>query len=274
MSATLPASPPDLKCACAELWAHPVAQLLAGPALRPGGRALTKRILDRLELTSGVRALDVGSGTGATLVELSDRGAAGIGVDYSAALAGLAHDAAPVAIGDGEALPFATGAFDAVLAECVLSALPDKHVALSEVRRVLRTQGRFVLTDMVVDGEFPEPLRSVAAWAACIGGACTIDEYGALLAAHGFSTTWRIDAGPELRALVDQAQRRLAMLRGADMVGMVRVTDDVFADTLTALGVPLTADAVVQLADLVFDQVRLAVAGGRLGYVALIAVRR
>jgi SAM-dependent methyltransferase len=253
------------------LWAHPVAQLLAGPALRPGGRALTNRILDRLELGPRARVLDVGSGTGATLDELAARGVAGVGVDYSDTLAALAHDAAPVAIGDGESLPFAADAFDAVLAECVLSALPDKHAALTEVRRVLRAGGRFVLTDMVVNGEFPEPLRSVAAWAACIGGACSVDEYGALLDAHGFVTSWRIDAGMELRALVDQAQRRLAMLRGAMAVGVVRVTDDVFADALTALGVPLTADAVVGLADLLFDQVRVAVADGRLGYVALTA---
>ena len=271
VTATLPGTPPELKCACAELWAHPVAQLLAGPALRPGGRMLTSQILDRLRLARGARVLDVGSGTGATLSELRRRGIVAIGVDYSTDLVTLARDEAPVVQGDGEVLPFATTGFDGVFSECVLSALPDKHAALSEARRVLVPGGTLVVTDMVVNGPFPEPLRTVAAWAACIGGAHSTNEYVALLDAHGFVPYWQDDATAHLVALVDQAERRLAMLQGAMAVGIVSATDDVFGTLLAGLGAPLTSEGIAQLANVLFSQVRNAIANEQLGYVAMIA---
>lgn len=43
-----------------------------------------------------------------------------------------------VVIGDGEELPFATGAFDAVVSTLVLCSVGDMRAVLSEVRRVLR----------------------------------------------------------------------------------------------------------------------------------------
>lgn len=64
----LPSTPPgldafDVKCRCADLWAHPLVRLLAGDAFRPGGVGLTAELVGRLRLDGGARVLDVGCGT-------------------------------------------------------------------------------------------------------------------------------------------------------------------------------------------------------------------
>jgi arsenite methyltransferase len=267
-----PAPPAALKCACADLWSHPLAQLLAGPTLRPGGRALTRTLIERLDLAPGARALDIGSGTGATLEELSGAGAQAFGVDYSATLAAQAGDVGRVALGDAEALPFADGAFAAVFVECVLSAVPDKAIALRECRRVLDVGGRLAVSDMTVSGEFPEPLHTVAVWAACVGGATSCEGNVELLGDAGFRIELVTDQSPTLGALVDQAERRLAMLRGALGLGLLEQGGDLLGNELARYGLPTSAGGLTALADLVFAQVRRSIDDGALGYAAFVAV--
>jgi arsenite methyltransferase len=260
-----------LKCACADLWSHPFAQLLAGPTLRPGGRELTRRLLGTLGLPAGARVLDVGSGTGASLHEIEEHQWCAFGVDYSRGLAVQAADHAPVAVGDAELLPFAPGSFAAVLVECVMSALPDKHAALGEIRRVLTGGGALVLTDVTVEGRLPEPLHSLASWVACVGGACSTDGYDALLDAHDFTINVQEDAAPALATLVDQTERRFALLQGAMGVGLVDDAWTRFGAAFEPLH-PSFLEALPELAASLFAQIREAMARGELGYVAITAV--
>jgi SAM-dependent methyltransferase len=228
-------------------------------------------LIDRLRLADGARALDVGSGTGATLAELASVGARAFGIDYSAALAAQAADAGPLTLGDAETLPFADEVFDAVFIECVLSAVPDKPAALRECRRVLASDGRLVLTDMTVSGEFPEPLRTLAAWAACVGGASSADGYIELLHGCGFTIELAEDQNPALQNLVDQAERRLAMLRGALGAGLLDQAEDLISSELAKYGLPTSPDGLAALTDVMFAQIRVAIGRGDLGYAAFIA---
>src|SRR5215218_6943296 len=82
-----PDDPGALKCQCAAVWSNPAAQLLLGPALRPGGAALTTRLLSGCRLRPGAVIVDVGCGPGATLDAITASGHHGVGVDYSTALA-------------------------------------------------------------------------------------------------------------------------------------------------------------------------------------------
>jgi ubiquinone/menaquinone biosynthesis C-methylase UbiE len=52
-------------------------------------------------------------------------------------------------LGDAEALEFADESFDKVVCTFGLCTIPDDRRAVSEVRRVLRTGGRFVLAEHV-----------------------------------------------------------------------------------------------------------------------------
>lgn len=58
-----------------------------------------------------------------------------------------------------ERLPFADGAFDAVVATFVLCSVTDQARALAEIRRVLRPGGRFVFLEHVAAEGRPRRLR-------------------------------------------------------------------------------------------------------------------
>lgn len=272
-----PGKPADVKSCCGDLWSHPAVQLLAGDAFRPGGTSLTARLVESLGLAGDATALDIGSGTGATLGWLADAGMTPFGIDVSAALANEAASTAagPVTRSDAEQLPFATASFDLVLAECVMSVLPDKRTALAEVRRVLRPGGHLVVSDVAVAGSLPAELDSLLGWIACASGALSSDGWVALLAEAGFAVTVTGDHRRDIDDLVAQARRRLAMLQGAVAAGIVppglELTPlpgfDIVAPDVAALPI---GDA-LKLGQDVLGRVSAAIADKTIGYVSLLA---
>jgi len=92
------------------------------------------------------RILDVGCGTGANLQMLSQFGAAeGVDVSTEALDFCRARGLARVKQGAAESLPFEDASFDLVTGLDVVEHLDDDIVGLSEMRRVLRPDGRAVL---------------------------------------------------------------------------------------------------------------------------------
>lgn len=76
---------------------------------------------------------------------------------------------------------------DVVVSNCVLNLLPRKDRIFHEIRRVLRPGGRFCVSDIVIDGEFPRGfIYEAALYAGCIATAIGRDEYLAEIAAAGF----------------------------------------------------------------------------------------
>jgi len=267
------ASADMLKCSCAAVWAHPAARLLFGDALHPGGRELTAALVDRCELASSDRVLDVGSGTGVTLAVLRERGMRAIGVDYSATLADLAADSASVTVGDAELLPLATGAFDAVVVECVLSTLPDKDAAVAEMRRVLRSGGRFAMSDVLVTGPLPDPLDSLLGWMACTAGALGRTGYKDLVESRGFEVVEVFEHPSAVRTLVAKARRRVALLHAAARVGVVPGAEELIgADLAMVVSAVAGAGNLDALAQRVLSQAAAAVDDGVLSYTSLVAL--
>ena len=258
------------------MWSHPAAQLLLGPALRPGGAALTNRLLSGCGLRPGAVVVDVGCGPGATLETIAAGGHRGVGVDYSPALArAAAAPGAPTVVGDAERLPISDGAVDAVVIECVLSAVPDKPAALDEARRVLRPDGALILTDMTLAAPFPEPLNTALAWIACAAGALSAGGYVDLLDAHGFTITATEDRSIDLAAMVARARRRLALFRGAAGVGLLPPLEDFIGPELTALAATVLGHTDLdEGARHILAQVGDAVTDDAMGYVAITATRR
>ena len=81
---------------------------------------------------------------------------------------------------------------------------------LREAYRVLNPGGRFAVSDIVLRGDLPEPVRrSVALWTGCVSGALHEDEYRGLLAAAGFRDIsiepTRVYNAEGVRALLDSA---------------------------------------------------------------------
>jgi arsenite methyltransferase len=89
--------------------------------------------------------------------------------------------------GEIEAVPLPDAAVDVVISNCVINLSADKRKVLSEAFRVLRPGARFAVSDIVLRGELPEPLRrSFELWAGCVAGALQEPEYRRLLDEVGF----------------------------------------------------------------------------------------
>jgi len=101
-------------------------------------KALLGGVLGLLEPPGSL--LEVGCGTGHFTRWLAGRGWQVVGVDHSAPMLAQARAGGdqPLALGDGLALPFPSGSFDAVALITVLEFLPAAEAALAEAWRVAR----------------------------------------------------------------------------------------------------------------------------------------
>lgn len=119
---------------------------------------LVRRALD--DVPSGGRVLEIGFGPGRLHVELARRADLCAGLDLAWGMcrftrrrlrrAGLTSR---VMQGSAFALPYAAGAFDAVVSTFALSGLPDGAAALREMARVTGVGGRVVLVDIGLPGD-------------------------------------------------------------------------------------------------------------------------
>ena len=120
-------------------------------------RPLFDAVLDAAAVDPGMAVLDVGCGSGLTLVLAAERGAVPSGVDISPGLLAIARDRLPRADlreADMESLPFGDAAFDAVTGVNAFQFAGDPRQALREAARVTRPGGR------VVASLFAAPERS------------------------------------------------------------------------------------------------------------------
>ena len=106
-------------------------------------------LLDAVEVKPGARLLDVACGPGFIAGAAAQRGAAVVGLDFSAAMIAQARGRLPRLTfqeGDAEALPFEAASFDAVVMNFGLLHLSRPDTALAEAFRVLRPGGRYAFT--------------------------------------------------------------------------------------------------------------------------------
>jgi len=168
-------------------------------------------MMELLAPRDGMRVLDVGSGSGETVLLIAEKVAPtgrAVGVDFLEEAVSLAQGKAKEAglssvtefrVSDAENLPFEDGAFDAVISECVVCLVPDKQRALDEKVRVLKHGGRVIMHDVVSRAEMPEAVRSdPSLYCQCIGGAVTIDEYRAIMEKAGLTDIKVIDCTEEV----------------------------------------------------------------------------
>jgi len=94
------------------------------------------------------RVLEVGCGDGIHFEVLGRQGVSWVGCDLSPLAIGLARErglAEALVVADAEALPFAPGSFQGVLAVSVLEHLPDPGRAIDAMIEVLAPKGRLLL---------------------------------------------------------------------------------------------------------------------------------
>lgn len=106
-------------------------------------------LLEAAEISPGQNVLDVACGPGHLAAAASARGAVAQGLDFSAAMVGIARTLHPeivVTEGDAEDMPYADGTFDAVVSSFGIHHVPRPQRALAECRRVLKPGGRLAFT--------------------------------------------------------------------------------------------------------------------------------
>jgi ubiquinone/menaquinone biosynthesis C-methylase UbiE len=127
------------------MWAEAAAyQQFMGRWSRP----VAQQFVTWLNVPTGSRWLDVGSGTGEltrAILETADP-AAVLGVDLSASFVDFARNQvgdgrARFEVGDAQALPVESAAFDVVVSGLVLNFVPDHDKAVSEMARAARQGG-------------------------------------------------------------------------------------------------------------------------------------
>jgi SAM-dependent methyltransferase len=118
---------------------------------------------DRLGVRPGDRLLDLGAGAGRHAFQAMKRGAQVTALDTDAGeikdVSWMMRDLATAdpavsrsggrgtaLVGDALLLPFATGAFDRVIAAEVLEHIPDDRIAMAELSRVMRPGGTMAVT--------------------------------------------------------------------------------------------------------------------------------
>ena len=134
-------------------WA-PVYDLVFGAVFRRG-RNIAIQAADRV----GGRVLEVGVGTGISLPSYSKRCKL-YGIDISEGLLAKARERASkldnveaIAVMDAEALKFEDGEFDVVVAQYVITAVPNPERALDEFARTVRRGGEIIITTRIGAGK-------------------------------------------------------------------------------------------------------------------------
>jgi len=147
-------------------------------------------------LRPGIAVLEIGCGHGTLVHRLSAKGLDVIGVETSTtriAEGRALYGALPIEQVSGTALPFADEQFDLVLSFDVLEHIPDTDRHLSEVRRVLKPGGWYLLqTPNKWTNSVFETIRwrSLSKWRA---DHCSLHSYRQLrrrLARFGFETSF------------------------------------------------------------------------------------
>lgn len=142
--------------------------------------------------------IDLGSGAGNDcFIARAQTGETGkvIGIDFTEAMIAkaranadkLGYNNVEFRQGDIEQMPVGGGVADVVVSNCVLNLVPNKRNVVKEIFRVLKTNGHFSISDIVLVGTLPHNLQSAAEmYAGCVSGAIQKEEYLQIIADAGF----------------------------------------------------------------------------------------
>ena len=266
-------TPGAVLACCSGLYTNPLAELLIGDSLHPGGLASTRRLLQASGLGPGARLLDAGCGLGASArLAADDFGLTVDAVDASVDAIALAEARSVPGrirwhLAELSRLPFEADTFDAVLAECVLSTT-ERAGVLRELARVIEPGGVLTMSDVEVDANAVPALAGhrLLGAALCVTDAWRPGELEMSLPQAGFRLERRWDLTPSIMALVDRAEARigLATIAARDMgLDLAALAGSAAAKAGTGLDAALAHEAA--------EDVRAAVRRGQLRYFGITA---
>ena len=176
-------------------------------------------------LKEGETVLDLGSGGGIDAFLAAKKvGETGnvIGVDMTKEMVQKAktnaqkHDYKNVEfrLGEIENLPVDDNSVDVIISNCVINLSPNKEKVFSEAYRVLKPNGRILISDIVTEGDLPEEIKkNISAWTSCVSGALEKSQYLDLIKEAGFKSVdivseamFNVDLSKELKGKITSVQ--------------------------------------------------------------------
>ncbi|MCX6146868.1 MAG: arsenite methyltransferase [Candidatus Kapabacteria bacterium] len=150
-------------------------------------------------IKEGDTVVDLGSGAGNDcFVARAITGETGkvIGIDMTEAMIDKARENSEklgfnnveFRFGEIEKIPIASNRVDVVVSNCVLNLVPNKPKAFSEMFRIIKPNGHFSVSDVVLKGNLPKGVKEASEmYAGCVSGAMQIEDYLKGLADAGFT---------------------------------------------------------------------------------------
>lgn len=149
-------------------------------------------------IKKGDTVIDLGSGAGNDcFIARTQTGETGkvIGIDFTSTMVDKARVNAEklnlnnveFRLGDIENMPVTSNTADVVVSNCVLNLVPNKKAVFQDIFRVLKPEGHFSISDIVLTGELPEKIKSAAEmYAGCVASAIDKHEYLGYIKEVGF----------------------------------------------------------------------------------------
>jgi ubiquinone/menaquinone biosynthesis C-methylase UbiE len=105
-----------------------------------------------------------------------------------------------------EETPLPDGIADVVISNGVVNLATDKSKVFGEASRLLKSGGRFAISDIVTEVQLPETIVcNSTLWAACIGGAAQQDNYRRMIEAAGLRLE-TVQDNPQYQFISDNAK--------------------------------------------------------------------
>ena len=105
-----------------------------------------------------------------------------------------------------EHAPLPDGVAELVISNGVINLATDKSKVFGEAGRLLKSGGRFAISDIVTEVQLPESIVcNSTLWAACIGGAAQEDNYRQMIEAAGLRLV-KVEDNPQYQFISDNAR--------------------------------------------------------------------
>jgi len=97
-------------------------------------------------------------------------------------------------------IPIENNAADVVISNCVINLTIDKVAAFKEIYRILRSNGRMIISDLVTSKEIGLESANSEEWCSCIDGALTKENYIDSIRKGGFKNIEIVQETPYIEA--------------------------------------------------------------------------
>ncbi len=150
------------------------------------------------EIQKGETIVDLGSGAGIDcFLAAQETGETGkvIGIDMTSQMIDKArinadregYQNVEFRLGEIEHMPMADNSVDLIVSNCVINLSVDKSQVFKDAFRILKPGGRIVVSDIMLQYEFPEVIKQALADSpGCVSRAWVTDEYLGVIKAAGF----------------------------------------------------------------------------------------